>query len=268
MHIDYYLDKAQHHQQAPDQHYTIAKQWSQGRTVYGGISAGMLYAAAKSYVEEGRLLRSMSTNFVGPLFCEEPFTITIEIVRSGKNITQAQARAIQNGKVSILSQLCFAQARPSNVCVVNTELHHLGTVNTNKILPFIKNVTPAFLQHFELSINKGGLPFMNSQDSHYHGWMRYKDSPSQLGETHLVSIIDVWPPTLLQMMKAPAPASTVSWQLEFIYPHNEILSSDWLAYKAHTRQASDGYGHTEATIWNAQGEVIALSRQTVAVFDE
>ncbi len=91
--------------------------------------------------------------------------------------------------------------------------------------------------------------------------------PLKINDEHIISIIDAWPTTLLQMMKLPAPASTVSWNVEFIYPHSEILLSDWLAYKAITRQASDGYGHTEDTIWDAQGEVMALSRQTVAIFD-
>jgi acyl-CoA thioesterase len=123
------------------------------------------------------------------------------------------------------------------------------------------------LRHFDLCIQEGGIPFLGGKKSHYYGWMRYKNPPKEISDAHIVSIIDVWPPTLLQMIKLPAPASTVSWNVEFVYPHKEILPNDWLAYKAITRQAADGYGHTEATIWDAQGDVIALSRQTVAIFD-
>ncbi|MFT6268221.1 MAG: acyl-CoA thioesterase [Alphaproteobacteria bacterium] len=88
MHIDHYLSMTQKHSEQPDQSFTIAKEWSQGRTVYGGLSPGMLYCAAKSYTDEKRVLRSMSTNFVSPLLPEEAFTISIEIVRSGKNVSQ------------------------------------------------------------------------------------------------------------------------------------------------------------------------------------
>jgi acyl-CoA thioesterase II len=267
MHIDHYLDLTKQHLDAPDQSYTIAGEWSQGRTVYGGLSAGMLYSAAKSHVEGDRVLRSMSTNFVGPLFAKEEFTISVEIIRSGKNISQVQARAIQNGKVCVLSQFCFAKGRESKISVPNTEKHNMSEPTKAKYIPQIPKVTPRFLKHFDISIIEGGLPFLGSKNSHYYGWMRYSVPPETINEAHIVSIIDAWPPTILQMLKFPAPASSVSWNLEFIYPHKKISPSDWFAYKSETRQAADGYAHTEATIWDVHGEVIAISRQTVAIFD-
>lgn len=267
MNIDHYLDLAQTHHETPNQEFIIAKEWSQGRTVYGGLSAGMLFAAGKSYIDDQRLLRSMSTNFVGPLFSDEVFTITVEVVRSGKNVSQVQARAIQQGKVCVVSQLCFAAGRPSNIEVVNLERHNLTLPSKAKFIPKIPKLVPNFMKHFDLSIQEGGAPFFGGKKSHYYGWMRYKKPPLKISEAHIISVIDLWPPTLLQMLKWPAPASTVSWNLEFIYPHREIQPTDWFAYKAETRQASSGYGHIEATIWDEHGEVIALSRQTVAIFD-
>lgn len=267
MNIDHYLSLAQTHNNDPSQEYVISKEWSQGRTAYGGLSAGMLYAAGKSYISADRLLRSMSTNFTGPLLTNEAFTISVEIVRSGRNVSQVQARAMQLGKVCVVSQLCFAAERPSAIEVANVEQHNLTIPTKAKFLPQVPKVTPSLLKHFDLSIESGGTPFLGSKSSHYYGWMRYKKPPIKVTEGHLISLIDVWPPTLLQMLKWPAPASTVSWNVELIYPHREIQATDWFAYKAETRQASGGYGHTEATIWDAHGEVVALSRQTLAIFD-
>ena len=267
MNIDHYLILAQTHKLNPKQEFIISKDWSQGRTVYGGVSGAMLFAAAKSYIDEDRVLRSMSTNFVGPLVVNEPFSISVEIVRSGKNVSQLQSRAIQYDKVCILSQLCFAAGRTSKVEVTNTDKHNLTVPTIAKYFPPIPKLTPSFLKHFDLCIQEGGAPFLGGKSSHYYGWMRYKKAPAKINVAHIIGLIDVWPPTLLQMLKWPAPASTVSWNLEFIYPHREILATDWFAYKAETKQASNGYGHTEASIWDAHGEVIALSRQTLAIFD-
>ena len=108
---------------------------------------------------------------------------------------------------------------------------------------------------------------MNSKNAHYYGWMRFKKPPADISDVHLITLIDAWPPTLLQMLKWPAPASTVSWNLEFIHPHKPVAPDEWFAYKAETRQAAEGYGHTEANIWDAAGELVAISRQTVAIFD-
>lgn len=243
------------------------KEWAQGRTVYGGLSAGILYAAAKGVVSPDRVMRSMSTNFVGPLLSELPFTVDVEVVREGKNVSQIQTRAIQNGKYCVVSQICFAQGRESKITVENSDTHQLSLPKKGNFIPQIPKVTPKFLKHIDLSIQDGGIPFTGRKSSHYHGWMRFKQAPTAFTDAHLVSIIDAWPPTLLQMLKWPAPASTVSWNLEFLHPHSPIQPTDWLAYQSQTRQAGDGYGHTEANIWDAHGKLIAVSRQTVAVFD-
>ncbi len=267
MGIDTYLSKAASLHTNEQQSFRISKKWAQGRTVYGGLSAGMLYSAAKGYVETSRVLRSMTTNFVGPMLIEEDFDIKVEIIREGKNVSQIQARAIQQGKNCVISQFCFAQGRTSKIRVVNTDSHNMELPKKGNYIPQIPKVTPKFLKHFDLSIEEGGVPFLGKKSSHYFGWMRYKDSPEVFTDAHLVSIIDAWPPTLLQMLNWPAPASTVSWNLEFLHPHLPVKPNDWFAYKAITRQAADGYGHTEATIWDTHGKAIALSRQTVAVFD-
>ena len=55
----------------------IPKTWGQGRTAFGGISAGMLYTAVKQQITDDRVLRSFTTNFVGPLMLDTPFSIEV-----------------------------------------------------------------------------------------------------------------------------------------------------------------------------------------------
>lgn len=267
MSLDLILAFAAQHADSPEQIYKVDNTWSQGRTIYGGLSAGILYNAMRQYVAQERPIRAINTHFVGPLLADTDFRVQVEILREGKNVSQIQARAIQNDKICVLSTACFAQGRNSKITVNNTDQHLLQPPNKKSFIPQIPKITPKFLQHIELAIQEGGVPFLGNKSSHYYGWMRFKNSVEHFNTEHLISIIDAWPPTLLQMLKWPAPASTVNWNLEFIYPHRQILPTDWLAYKANTRQAAEGYGHTEANIWDAQGELIAISRQTVAVFD-
>jgi acyl-CoA thioesterase II len=267
MDFDALLDIAKTQRQQPTMTMTIPKDWSQGRTVFGGLSAALLYGAASQYVDENRSLRSMTTNFVGPLMSEKPFNINVELVREGKNVSQVQARAIQDGKNCVLVQFCFAQGRESKTSVINEDKHSMPAPNKANYIPQVPKVTPKFLRHYDLSIASGGFPFTGKKTSHYYGWMRFKKAPKHITQAHVISLLDAWPPTLIQQLRWPCPASTVSWNLEFIYPHKEVAPNDWFAYKEDTRQASQGYGHTEATVWDAHGDVIALSRQTIAVFD-
>lgn len=246
---------------------TIPNNWSQGRTAYGGISAAVAYQAMREIIDESRLLRSFNCNFVGPIIPDEPFEIETEILREGKNASQIVAKIIQNGNISLLSQAAFGVPRKSKVSVENFDRHQMSLPKKPNFIPAIPKVTPKFIRNFELSIDSGRLPFTGSKHHHLHGWMRYKQPPATITDAHLIGLFDSWPPTVLQMLRWPAPASTMSWNVEFIHPHKEIKPTDWLAYQANTRQAADGYGHTEANIWDQQGELIAVSRQAVAIFD-
>ncbi|GAB2683436.1 thioesterase family protein [Aliiglaciecola sp. 3_MG-2023] len=246
---------------------TIPKEWGQGRTVFGGLSAAILYAAIQVQVDDDRVMRSFNCNFVGPLLVDTQFEIVVEILRQGKNATQALGRIIQDGKTCVSCQVCFGVARKSKVVVKNNDTHTMEKPRKGMFLPQIPKLTPKFLRYYDLSLVEGRMPFTGSKKSKIHGWMRFKNPPKEMSDAHLISLIDAWPPAVLQMLRLPAPASTMSWNIEFIHPHQDLSPSDWFAVNIITRQAADGYAHTEGNIWDQKGELIAISRQTVGVFD-
>lgn len=271
MHIDELIEKFVANQVTTADTNTatlsLSDHWAQGRTLFGGVSAGLAYLCCKPLIDDDRVLRSFTVNFVGPLLFDVDFEIKAEMLRTGKNVSQLSIKIIQNEQVCLIAQACFGVGRKSAINVVNNDTHTMEKPQKAKFIPQIPKITPRFLRNFDLSIETGGVPFTRSKKSIYQGWMRFKQPPKVITDVHLITLIDAWPPTLLQMLKWPAPASTVSWNLEFIHPHKPVKPTDWFGYQAITRQAADGYGHTEANIWDADGELIAISRQTVAVFD-
>jgi acyl-CoA thioesterase len=266
MHIDSLLNLVKQQTKEDTISLTVSNSWAQGRTLYGGISASLAYQAMRQAIEPNKVLRSLSTNFIGPIEADKHFTIKTEILREGKNVTQVMGRIIQNDKVSLMAQASFGIARESKVHVTNQLQHQMDYPQKPNFMPPIPKVTPKFLSHFDLAKTKGGWPFTGNKGSILHGWMRFKKQPEIFSDAHLVALIDVWPPTVLQMLRWPAMASTMSWNLEFIHPHQSISGSDWFAYQAQTRQAADGYAHTEANIWDKHGTLVAISRQAVTVF--
>lgn len=240
--------------------------WCQGRTAFGGLSASLLYQAIRQQIEPSRRLLSLSTNFVGPLLADTDFSLHIEILREGKNSTQVLAKAVQNGQVSVIVQGCFAKSRDSGIHVPVCKEMTLKPVDPRYILPFQSGAMPEFFQHVDLCPQQGGMPFVGADTSHLGGWMKLKQMPSALNEAHIIALTDAWPPTLLQMFKQPAPASSMSWYLEFVQqPHLE--PGQWLGFEAITHHCKDGYGLEDGCIWSQSGELIALTRQTVALFD-
>jgi acyl-CoA thioesterase len=268
MHIDKLLNsvKQQAKSNIHDIKLSVQSSWEQGRTLYGGISASLVYQAMREVVESEKKIRSLSTNFIGPIEADSEFSIIVEVLREGKNVTQVVGRLVQGNKVALMSQASFGTARQSKINISDSLQHKMEYPHKPSFISKIPKVTPKFLGNFELSQSKGGLPFTGKKDSDIHGWMRFKEQPSDFSDAHLISLIDIWPPTVLQLLCWPATASTMSWNLEFIHPREKVLGSDWFAYQAHTRQAADGYAHTEANIWDKHGTLVAISRQVVAVF--
>ena len=262
MHIDTLLEQATN-----SSTLSIPASWGQGRTVFGGISAAVLYQAIKAQVADDRPMRSFNCNFVGPLAVDEPFELDIDILREGKNATQALGKIMQNGKVAVICQVCFAVDRQSKIQVENTEQHQIPPAKKAKFIPAIPGVVPKFLKHVDLSQMEGKFPFMGSKVNTIKGWMRFSKAPEKVTDAHLIALIDSYPCPVLQTLKWPAPASSMNWNIEFLHPHDEIKPTDWIAYSSFPRQAADGYCHMESDIWDANGKLIAISRQVVGVFD-
>lgn len=268
MHIDTLLESVteQVKVNAGQATLSVDNKWTQGRTLYGGISAALAYQAMREMVEPEKVLRSLSVSFVGPLEADSEFSVSTEILREGKNVTQITGRLIQNNKTALFSQASFGLARQSKVHVSSNSQHQMDYPQKANFIPAIPKVTPKFLTHFDIAKTKGSWPFTGSKGSDLYGWMRFKKAPIVFSDAHLIALIDAWPPTVLQLLRWPAMASTMSWNIEFIHPHRQISGSDWFAYQAQTRQAADGYAHTEANIWDKHGALVAISRQAVAVF--
>ncbi|MCF6434321.1 thioesterase family protein [Pseudoalteromonas sp. MMG022] len=240
--------------------------WCQGRTAFGGLSAALLYQAIRQHVDSDRRLLSLSTNFVGPLLAERDFTIQVEVLRTGKNSSQVMAKITQDEQIVVITQACFGARRSSNVHVDVSKNMTLKPVDERHMLPYQKGIMPEFFQHVALCPQQGGMPFSGVDTSHLGGWMRFKDTPQGMNEAHIIALTDAWPPTLLQMYKQPAPASSMSWYLEFVR-EPQLNPDDWLGFEAITHHCKDGYGLEDGCIWSSRGELLALTRQTVALFD-
>ncbi|MBQ4833705.1 thioesterase family protein [Pseudoalteromonas sp. MMG010] len=270
MHFDQLLQKAHNIATLSDsvsnkKTMTFPNNWCQGRTAFGGLSAALLFQAMRKFITDERRLLSISTNFVGPLIAEIEFSLSVEILREGKSATQLVAKAIQNDQVCVIVQACFAKDRESSISVDVSKTMGLSKINENHTLPFDKATMPAFFQHIDLCPQQGGLPFTGALTSHLGGWMRLKESPAHITEAHIIALTDAWPPTLLQMFKQSAPASSMSWYVEFVQMP-KLTPGEWLGFEAITHQAKQGYGLEDGCIWSQSGELIALTRQTVALF--
>lgn len=245
---------------------SIDSSWGQGRAMFGGLVASLAFERMRSVVQPGRPMRSLQVSFVGPVEADMLVAVNAELLREGKSVSQVQARLVQSGETRLVALGSFGGDRESGVKVTPPAAPHAPSPEDCVSLPFRSGLSPAFTQHIEMRWAFGSLPFTGKRDLEMGGWMRFRTPPEEITDAHLVALVDAWPPALLPHLSKPAPASSLSWSLDIMHPRPAIATDEWLLYKATIDQAGSGYGHAQAKIWNARGELVALSRQTVTVF--
>lgn len=245
----------------------VPEGWSQGRATFGGLAAAMLYERMAAQVEPEASLRSLTISFVGPMASGFVDT-TAAILRAGRSVTQVEGRIRQGDSVVLAGLASFGRGRPSKVRVDTDTAPRFKAPEDSEALPYIPGVVPEFTQHFDYRIARGEQPFSGSKDNQLGGWVRFKEAEEKpVGVSHLLALIDAWPPAILPMLTQPAPASSLSWTVEFIEPLPNFSGTHWWQYLAEVQQAADGYGIVQARLWDAGEQLVAFTRQTVTVFD-
>lgn len=239
--------------------------WTQGRANYGGLVGALLYARMAALLDAPRVLRSATVSFVGPV-ATGAVTVTAEVLRQGKSVIQMEARLLQDGEVMAAMLASFGAPRDSAIAVDAHPAPVFKAPDDARALPFVPGVTPEFTQHIDFRWAHGDLPFTGSPLPELGGWMRLKEARAALDYTDLFLLVDAWPPALLPLLKGPAPGSSLTWTLEPLQLPAGKTAGHWWQYLAKTDVAHDGYGHAAAWLWDDEGRLVALSRQTVVVF--
>jgi acyl-CoA thioesterase len=249
--------------------FEIDESWGQGRSVFGGISAAMVLEKLEDefHLNE-KDLRSINVSFCGAVTVNEPCIIQCQMLSEGRSVMHIQGQLIQDGHVKTHVMACYALSRESSVAVNAERITPVKSFKESRLMPFIAGLTPNFVQHVDMAHCSNTFPFSGADTGDIFGWMGFKQPPDAFNDSAILALIDAWPPTLLSMLKQPAPASSITWSIEFVQPRAELSKDDILYYECLTQQAADGYGHTQAKIYHPNGELIALSRQLVGVYDK
>ncbi|WP_010483716.1 acyl-CoA thioesterase [Pseudomonas sp. S9] len=246
----------------------IPELWGQGRASFGGLVAALVYETMKAQVVSGRPVRSLAVTFVGPAEPGVPISFEAEVLREGRAVSQVLGRAVQNGQVVTLIQGSFGGPRDSVISVEAEPAPQVKPAEDCQELPYIPKVTPEFTRYLAMRWAIGAMPYTAKPERQMGGWvqLRGEEQPQAVTEAYLLALVDAWPPAVLPHLKTPAPGSTLTWTIEFVQPLKQSSTDDWFLYRAHIEYARDGYGHVAAALWSDDGDLLAISRQTVTVF--
>lgn len=248
-----------------NQTITLPEGWAQGRAFFGGFSAAVAAQFLLQQFPQDYHLRSFAISFVAPATPGDA-TLSYRVLRQGSSVLQVAVELTQNNEVMLAGLASLGKGRQSSVSVSGETPPDLKTVNDGPGLPEA-DIVPEFAKNFDYRITSGGMPFSGQPGRTFGGWVRFRNEQQKLTIAAILALVDAWPPAVLPHLNQPAPASSLTWTIEFPdKPLADFSTHDWYQYEAFIEHAENGYGHSRAGLWSDNDELLAISRQTFTVF--
>ena len=249
-------------EQAKTQAPEIPDSWKQGRTAYGGLSAGLMLVQARAQHPDLPPLRSALVNFTGPV-TDVP-DLTTEVLRQGRNVTTLLSRAEIEGKTVCTSTFSLGAARDSHLSMDLPGPDAGVPEETESFHPEDSVFVPGFTRNFDIRLIEGSRPMTGGTSRKLRCWARHKDEASREGEAALLCLADILPPAALTVMTKMGPVSSMTWICNFL--RDSKTRDGWYQVEADLTAALDGYSSQVMRIWNTDGELIVEGMQSITIF--
>ncbi len=237
-----------------------AQDWLQGRTLYGGASALVAYTMATRAFTGLPPLRAGQVAFVAPV--GEEISLSAEIVRQGRNVTQVRSEIHSDGKVALSAFWLFGEGREANaVHAAAPPENWPGGPEDNEGVTH--SFAPSFVaKNFEL---RYGQPKGDDRGATVRRWARLIEEHDLDPVSKLVLMGDVMPPGAMRAMQRVGPISSVNWSFNVLDTESRSPGSWYLAENA-SQHADSGYSSERLRLWDADGKQVLDGIQCVAVF--
>lgn len=243
---------------------TIPEGWRQGRTAYGGLTAGLSLVAAQRQFPDLPPFRSATINFIGPVTGDPVFTS--HILRQGRNVTSVETKATVDGNIVSSCTFIFAAERSSALTVDYPAPEAPLPADCEPFTPpAVKDFVPAFFNRFDTRLIAGARPMTGADEGYIRTWSRHDDADSREGIASLLTLGDVLPPSASPLFKQLGPVSSVNW-IFTVLADEPKTEEGWWHVEARLTAAIGGYSTQVMRIWNTDGQLIAEGMQCVAIF--
>lgn len=240
----------------------IPQGWTQGRSVFGGVTGAVATALAHRVVDPSRALRTMNLQMFRPV-SDGSMDASVRLIREGKSVSFAEVSLRQNDLEVAAGNFVFVAGRAGATPVVPVPRSIEPPVDDLVDLPYIEGITPKFTKNFRLRWANGGMPYSKSKHARFEGYSRFRDAAD--GEEALIALLDVWPTPSLAVLAGPAPASTVTWTAHILSVPESF--DEWFGFSYETLVGRDGFHTCAGQLLSSTGELMAWTEQLVAVFD-
>lgn len=236
------------------------EQWSQGRTLYGGMTAALSLEALKRAQPDVGPLRSAQFAFIGP--ASGRLRLRPELLRKGRSATIVGVDCV--GEAGLAARSIFTFGAPRESQIAHDFAWRPDVPPPEACEPFHKGKTRGFVANFELRRASGGNLFEPSAKPEFAVWVRHLDDEGVDPTASFLALADSLPPAAMVVFPKPAMISTMTWSVDFDRP--PTARGGWRLLWASSENSADGYSLQNMAVWNADGERLAVARQVVAIF--
>ena len=235
--------------------------WSQGRTLYGGITAALCAAAATRAIPDLAPLRSAQLAFVGPGSGTIRFAPTV--LRRGRSATFVGVDAVGEAGTAARALLLYGADRESEVAHDVTEVPSVPAPDACASLFPDEAPRPTFFQNFEVRLAAGTPILSRAARPAFDVWVRHRDAIGVDPVIALLALADSLPPAAMAAFSRQAPVSTMTWSIDLFHP---IPATGWHLLRSTSEQAAHGLSLQAMELWAEDGRRLAVGRQAVALF--
>ncbi|GAA4018740.1 thioesterase family protein [Sphingomonas swuensis] len=234
--------------------------WSQGRTLYGGMTAALAWATAARSRPGLPPLRSVQAAFIGP--ASGRLLLWPEVLRQGKSTTLVGVDVESDERLAARLTFFCGAARDSRVAHERVAMNDVAAPDG---LPRMlgEGAGPTFAANFDVRHVSGGLPYSGGPPE-FVMWARLENHEGADPLVSLLALADVLPPAAMPVFPEPGVISSLSWSFDL-----DRLPEDagaWYLCRATSESTADGYSRQSMDIFDASGRRILAGRQTVAIF--
>ena len=232
--------------------------WSQGRTLYGGMTADLCFEAA-SRLAPDIPLRSAHLLFAGP--AGGMLTLRPQLLRAGRSSAAISVTCSSEAGEAALATFAFGSERDSRVDFAAPR--RPVPDRAPEACPLFVERTGGFHDRFELRLAEGSA-LMSGGPPDFTVWVRFREAQAVNPVTALLALADALPPAAMASFPERGPISTITWSIDLI---DKVEAVDgWFLLRSASEQTRGGYSTQAMDVWEASGRHVASGRQLVAIF--
>ena len=237
-----------------------ARNWMQGRTLYGGASALIAFTMVRRAFADLPPLRAAQIGFVAPV--GEEIALTAQIVRQGRNIMQVRSEIHSQGQLALTAFWLFGAERDANA-KHTSELPSDWPGHPSENKEAIIGQGLNFLRdNFEL---RYGQAKGAAHGPTIRRWARLTEDHDLDPVSKLILMGDVMPPGAMRIMQRKGPISSINWSFNVLDPETQSQDGWYLAENA-SQYADYGLSSERLRMWDCDGRQVIDGLQCVAVF--